>query len=353
MHYNTLAHSNLKVSALALGTMTFGEQNSETEAHNQLDYALEHGINFIDTAEMYPVPPQVSTHARTEKIIGTWIKKQARERIVLATKIAGLGRNMTWIRGGPEALDRTGIRMAVNGSLQRLQTDYIDLYQIHWPARNVPMFGQYKFDPEREYHMLNTEQQRAFITEQLEAFAELISEGKIRYIGLSNEQPWGLMTFLNVARECNLPRIVSLQNCYNLINRTLEFGTSEILYRENIALLAYSPLAFGHLSGKYILHPNNEGRVNRFPGFAQRYTKPGVAKAVLEYMQLAADHGLTAVQLALAFVYQRWFVTSTILGATTMAQLQENIMAFEVPTLSAEILQSIETLHLTMMNPAP
>lgn len=349
MEYRKLGQTELDVSAICLGTMTFGEQNSETEAHEQLDYALAHGINFIDTAEMYPVPPKSSTYTRTETIVGNWLKHQQRDKVILATKIAGPRRNLEWIRGGPHAIDKENLRAAVEGSLTRLQTDYIDLYQLHWPERNVPMFGQYQFDPEQEFEA-GVQRQWVSIREQLEALAELVQEGKIRYIGVSNEHAWGVMEFLRIAAEYNLPRIASIQNCYNLINRGYEFSLTEIGYREQVSLLAYSPLAFGHLTGKYL--EGGTGRASLFKGFAQRYEKPNVAPASAAYAALAREHGYTPAELALSFVYHRWFVTSTIIGATSMAQLQENIAAWHKP-LAKDLLADIEQLHLRYMNPAP
>ncbi len=351
MEYRRLGNSELEVSAVCLGTMTFGQQNTEAEAHAQLDYAFQHGINFMDTAEMYPVPPRAETVTRTESIVGTWLKHQPRDKVILATKVAGPRRNMQWIRSGPKALDRANIRAAVEGSLQRLQTDYIDLYQLHWPERNVPMFGQYQFDPQQEFDNGNPKQWVP-ILEQLEALAELVKEGKIRAIGVSNEQPWGVMEFLRLAREHDLPRIATIQNCYNLINRGFEFGLAEISYRENLSLLAYSPLAFGHLSGKYQADPQAQGRVTLFQGFAQRYDKPNVGPASAAYAALADKHGLSPAQLAVSFVMHRWFVGSTIIGATSMSQLSENIDAWNKP-LDPEILNEIEALHLRYMNPAP
>lgn len=356
MQYHQLGNSDLKVSAICLGTMTYGDQNTEAEAHEQLDYALAQGINFIDTAEMYPIPPKAETCTRTETIVGNWLKKQSREKIILGGKVAGPRRGMHWIRGGPPSLDRANIRAAIEGSLKRLQTDYIDVYQLHWPERNVPMFGQYLFDPANEFesgiYQQGPEKDWVPIRNQLETLAELIQEGKVRHIGLSNEQPWGVMEFLRVAKEYNLPRIASVQNCYNLINRGMEFGMTEVLYRENVGLLAYSPLAFGHLTAKYIDDPAAKGRVTQFLGYAQRYKKPNVFPASAAYAKLARQHGMTPVQMALSFVYHRWFVTSTIIGATSMAQLKENIAAWDT-RLSPEVMQEIEALHLTMMNPAP
>ena len=345
MNYHQLGSSELKVSAICLGTMTYGQQNTEAEAHSQLDYANAQGINFIDTAEMYPVPPRAETYTRTETIVGNWLKNQPRDKIILATKVAGPRRAIGWIRGGPAALDRSNIRAAIEGSLTRLGTDYIDLYQLHWPERNTPIFGQYQFDPAQEKDSVS-------IHAQLQTLAELVQEGKVRYIGVSNEQPWGVMEFLRLAREYNLPRIASIQNSYSLINRGYEFGMTEIGYREQVSLLPYSPLAFGYLSAKYLADPKASGRVTDFPGFAQRYDKPNVQPAVTAYAALARKHDMTPAQLALSFVYRRWFVTSTIIGATSMAQLAENLSAWERP-LSDDIMAEIEAIHLRYMNPAP
>lgn len=345
MDYRTLGNSTLKVSAICLGSMTWGEQNNEADAHAQLNFASERGINFIDTAEMYPVPPRAETCNRTETLIGQWLKHQARDQWIIATKAAGPRRAMSWIRNGPAAFDRANLRAAVEDSLTRLHTDYIDLYQLHWPERNVPMFGQYQFDPAQETAAVS-------IHSQLEVLAELVKEGKIRYVGLSNETAWGIMSFLRLADQHDLPRIVSVQNAYNLINRSYEFSLAEISFREQVSLLAYSPLAFGLLTGKYLDNPLSRGRVNDFTGFAQRYAKPNVAPAIAAYTALAHEHGLSATQLALSFVYHRWFVTSTIIGATSLTQLEENLAAWET-RLSPEQMQEIEAIHLRFMNPAP
>ncbi|OYY50955.1 MAG: NADP(H)-dependent aldo-keto reductase [Methylophilaceae bacterium 17-44-8] len=352
MDYVTLGNTSLQVSKVCLGTMTYGDQNTQQEANQQLDFALSQGINFIDTAEMYPVPPKAETVTRTETILGNWIKTQTRDQFILASKIAGPRRGMHWIRGGPSGLDRDNIRAAVHDSLARLQTDYLDLYYLHWPERNVPMFGQYQFDPKAELDKDGNPIAWVSIQTQLEALDELIQEGKIRAIGLSNEQPWGLMEFLRIAKERNLPRVAALQNCYNLMNRGMEFGMTEVLYREGVSLMAYSPLAFGHLTGKYVDDPLAVGRVTQFLGYAQRYKKPGVPEASRRYAELARAHNLTATQLALSFVMHRWFVASTIIGATNMQQLEHNIAAYQTK-LSDTVLSEIEQIHLTMMNPAP
>ncbi|MGZ8270630.1 MAG: aldo/keto reductase [Methylophilus sp.] len=352
MDYIKLGHTDISVSKVCLGTMTFGDQNTQADANNQLDYALSQGINFIDTAEMYPVPPKAETYTRTEPMIGQWLKTQKRDQIILGSKVSGRNRGLNWIRNGDDSLTRANIRSAIHDSLKRLQTDYLDLYQLHWPERNVPLFGQYQFDPKLEFDVQGNQKAWVSIQTQLETLAELIQEGKVRAIGLSNEQPWGLMEFLRIAKEYNLPRVATLQNSYHLMNRHIDFGLSEILYRENISLLAYSPLAFGHLTGKYIDDPQAKGRVTMFKGYAQRYTKPSVPVATAAYAKLARAHGLTPTQLALSFVMHRWCVSSTIIGATSMAQLQENIAAYDVK-LSDEVLSEIEQIHLTMMNPAP
>ncbi len=345
MEYRRLGTSELQVSAICLGTMTFGQQNTEAEAHAQLDYAVERGINFVDTAEMYPVPPRAETYTRTESIVGNWLRNRPRDKVILATKVTGPRRALNWIRGGPKALDRHNIRSALEGSLNRLRTDHVDLYQLHWPERNVPMFGRYQFDPAQETDAVP-------IQNQLETLAELVREGKIRYIGLSNEFPWGVMEFLRLAAEHDLPRVVSIQNSYSLINRVFEAGLAEIAFREQVGLLAYSPLAFGYLSGKYLDDPQAEGRVTLFKGFAQRYEKQNVPIAVRAYAELAHKHGLSPARMALAFAYRRWFMASTIIGATSMAQLQENIDAWDC-VLPTDLLVEIETLHLRYSNPAP
>lgn len=340
-----LGKTTLSVPDVCLGTMTFGEQTAEADAHAQLEYALSQGINFLDTAEMYAVPPRAETCGESERIVGRWLKRQARDKIIVATKVAGPSRNLDWIRGGPPALDRVNIRTAIEGSLQRLQTDYIDLYQLHWPERNQPMFGQWQFDPVKERECTS-------IRNQLETLAELVHEGKVRAIGVSNEHPWGIMQFTRLAGELGLPYIASTQNSYSLLNRTFEMAMAETCFRENVGLLAYSPLAFGHLTGKYLTDPQAEGRLTRWPNFGQRYAKPNVAPAVAAYAQLAQRHGLTPTQLALGFVRSRWFVSSTIIGASTLAQLKETVAATATP-LSEAILAEIDTIHLQYTNPAP
>ncbi|MBS1142365.1 MAG: Aldo/keto reductase [Proteobacteria bacterium] len=342
---NLHGRSNFEVPEVCLGTMTFGEQTSESDAHAQLDFALANGINFIDTAEMYAVPPRAETCGASETIVGNWLKRQARDKVLIATKVAGPSRNLNWIRNGPPALNRANIRAAIEGSLQRLQTDYVDLYQLHWPERNQPMFGQWQFDPEKE-------RDSTPIREQLEALGELVREGKVRHVGVSNEHPWGIMQFTQLADELGLPHIVSTQNSYSLLNRTFETGLAEVCHRERVGLLAYSPLAFGHLTGKYLNNPEAPGRLTQWPGFGQRYGKPNVIPAVQAYAKLAEKHGLTPLQLALGFTRSRWFVASTIIGASSLEQLKETLPATQTP-MSPEILAEIDAIHLRYTNPAP
>lgn len=344
MKYTQLGRSALQVSQICLGTMTFGEQNTEAQAHEQLDYAVSHGINFIDTAEMYPVPAKASSQGLTESYIGTWLSRQSRDKLIIASKVAGPNRGMEWIRGGPQ-LTREQIITACDASLQRLQTDYLDLYQIHWPARHVPMFGQTYYEPSQEYTDAPS------VHEQLAALADLVRAGKVRYVGVSNETPWGVAEFIKVAERENLPTIQTIQNVYNLINRNFDHGLSETCHREQISLLAYSPLAFGLLSGKYIENPQAIGRMTQFANFGVRYLKPHVPAAVAAYHELAQVHGLSSAQLALAWLYSRWYVSSTIIGATKLEQLAENIAAQEVH-LSDELLQQIEAIHRRCTSPA-
>jgi aryl-alcohol dehydrogenase-like predicted oxidoreductase len=340
-----LGRSGLKVPAICLGTMTFGEQTDESDAHSQLDYALEQGVNFFDTAEMYSVPPRAETFGRSEQIVGNWLKSQPRDKILLATKVAGPSRNLGWIRNGPLALDRENIRSAIEGSLQRLQTDYVDLYQLHWPERNQPMFGQWQLDPANDRECTP-------IRAQLEALGELVQEGKVRAIGLSNEHPWGVMEFIRLANELGLPHVVSTQNAYNLLNRVFESGLAEVCHHERVALLAYSPLAFGHLTGKYLDNSAATGRLTLWPNFGQRYTKPNVQPATLAYAALAKANGLSLTEMALGFVHSRWFVSSTIIGASSLAQLKETLPATLTP-ISAQLISEIDAIHLQYTNPAP
>ncbi len=344
MRYNKLGDSGLTVSEICLGTMTFGEQNTETEAHAQLDLAVGRGVNFIDVAEMYPVPPRAETQGLSERFVGSWLARGARDRVVVATKITGPGRGFGWIREGQLAIDQAGVSAAVDASLQRLRTDYIDLYQIHWPDRYVPSFGRIHYDPAGERASVP-------ILEQLQALDRAVRAGKVRYIGLSNETPWGVMQFLQLADRHGLPRVVSIQNAYSLLNRTYEAGLSEVTRHEGVSLLAYSPLAFGHLTGTYLGGAQPPGaRLTRFPPFGQRYQKPMVERAVSDYAQLASEHGMSPATLALAFVKSQWFVGSTIIGATSLAQLGENLDAAG-RTLDDELIAAIEKVHLHNPNP--
>lgn len=345
MKYNSLGESDLKVSEICLGTMTFGHQNTIEEAHQQLDYAIDRGINFIDTAEIYPVPPRRETQGWTEAYIGEWLKSQQRDRLILATKVAGPSRHGQQLREGKQGIDRRNVTQAVEASLQRLKTDYIDLYQIHWPDRYVPTFGQTVYDP-------NKERETTPIAEQLSVFADLIQAGKIRYLGLSNETPWGVATFSQVAQQLGLPKFISIQNAYNLLNRVFDSALAEACYREKVSLLAYSPLGFGTLTGKYLSEKPARARITLYEGFGQRYLKPNVNEAASAYVEIARRHQMTPAQLALSFVRSRWFVTSTIVGATSLDQLQENLSSLTVK-LSPEILAEIDAVHTRYPNPAP
>lgn len=346
MKYSVLGNTDLKVSRICLGTMTWGEQNTEAEAHEQLDYALSQDINFIDTAEMYAVPPRAETYGLTETYIGSWLKKRPnRDQIILATKVVGPGETASRVRGSPR-LNRDNIRQAVDSSLQRLQTDYIDLYQVHWPDRNTNYFGQLGY-------VHDEAEESTPISETLSALGELVKEGKIRYVGVSNETPWGVMTYLKLAKQHNLPRIVSIQNPYNLLNRTYEVGLAEISHREQVGLLAYSPLAFGVLSGKYLGGAEPDGaRLTLFKRF-DRYTKnEQTAKATQAYVQLANQHGLDAAQMALAYVNSRSFLTSNIIGATSMEQLKMDIASIDIE-LDEEVVEAIEAIYQLHPNPSP
>lgn len=348
MQYHRIPHSSLEVSVLGLGTMTFGEQNSEAEAdaHAQLDYALAAGINLIDTAEMYPVPPRPETQGLTEQYIGSWIKARGnRDKIVLASKVSGPIRgNDAGIRP-QQALDRKNIRAALDASLKRLNTDYLDLYQLHWPQRTTNCFGKLNYQ-------YTDEKATIPLLETLEALTEQVRAGKIRYIGVSNETPWGVMRYLQLAEKHELPRIVSIQNPYSLLNRSFEIGLAEISQHEGIELLAYSSLAFGTLSGKYLNGAKPAGARNTLFSRFTRYSSAQSQAAIAEYVALAKKHGLDPSQMALAFVRQQPFVASTLLGATTLEQLKINIDSFDV-VLNEEVLQALEEIHSRFTIPAP
>ena len=343
MKTRILPSTDLEVTEVCLGTMTWGEQNSEAEAHEQLDYAIAQGINFIDTAEMYPVPPRAETQGRTETYVGNWLAQRPRGKLVIATKIAGPGRR-DWIRGGRTDLSREVIAEAVDTSLERLKIDYIDLYQIHWPQRNVPAFGAVAFDPANE-------RGGPSIEEQIEGMAAMIEAGKIRHYGLSNETAWGVTTFHATARRLGLPGPVTLQNSYSLVSRSADFDLAEALFREQMSVLAYSPLGGGILSDKYLGGRKPEGsRYALFKTLGARFQGPIVAEAVEAWAALAKRRGLTLPQLALGYVRSRWFVGATLIGATSMAQLEEGIAAAQVE-LDDETLAEIADLHLRYPNP--
>ncbi|OIJ38174.1 MULTISPECIES: NADP(H)-dependent aldo-keto reductase [Acinetobacter] len=349
MQFKPLADTGILLPEICLGTMTFGEQNTQEEAFEQLDYALDQGLYFWDTAEMYPVPPKPETQGATERIIGNWIASRGgRDKLFLASKIAGPSQGGSHIRDGQTRFGADEISAAIDQSLSRLQTDYIDLYQLHWPQRPTNFFGKLG------YGNAEAAEDRAVtdLEETLTALQYEIKNGRIRYIGLSNKTPWGTMKFLHLAEKLGLSKFVSVQNPYNLLNRTYEIGMSEIAKYEGVGLLAYSPLAFGYLTGKFRNGARPaKARVTLFSRFS-RYSNPESEWAVEQYAQLAEQHGLTLTQLALAFIKQQFFVTSTIIGATNLDQLKENIQAFEV-NLSEQVLKGIEAIHRQQPNPAP
>lgn len=347
MKYSNLGKTNIKVSRICIGSMTWGEQNSETEAYAQLDMAREMGVNFIDTAEMYSVPSRQDTFGESERIIGNWLNKTGcRGEMVIATKVVGpCGDWMPYIRGGNTRLDHENIRVAVEGSLRRLQTDYIDLYQTHWPERKTNYFGQLGYEHYAQSELTEIE-------DTLLALNELIDEGKIRAVGVSNETPWGIKEHL--AKAGNQNRIVSIQNPYNLLNRSFEVGLAEMAIRDNVGLLAYSPLGFGVLTGKYLTQQQDKKARLNLPKFKRftRYTNPIPIKATKKYAKVAQDHGLNFGQMALAYVNHRPFVTSTIIGSTTLSQLKQNVES-EGIGLTEEVIKAIETVHKEHPNPSP
>jgi aryl-alcohol dehydrogenase-like predicted oxidoreductase len=347
----TLGRSTLQVTPVCLGTMTFGQQVDEAAAHTILDHALARGVNFIDTAEMYSVPVRRETYGATERILGSWFagRPGVRAKVVLATKVAGPSRNMDWVRNGSADLTRAEIVQSCDDSLKRLRTDVIDLYQIHWPARNVPTFGSIYFDPanDRAY---------ASIHEQLEGFATLVKAGKVRYIGLSNESPYGVAEFVRLAEQHGLPRVATVQNPYALTSRALDNGLDEVMHRLQVSLLAYSPLAFGALTGKYdsigLEGAEQPGRLALFETMRkQRWGRPEAIAAARLYNALARRHGLTPTRLALAFCYTSWRVASTIIGVTTKAQLDEDLDAWGT-TLAPELRAEIDAIRWTHRDPA-
>lgn len=347
MKYSKLSNTNLKVSKICLGTMTFGEQNSETEAHEQLDVAMESGINFIDAAELYAVPSTKENQGLTEKYIGTWIAdRKCRDKVIVATKVCGPSQGLKYISENL-GFSRERIKEAVNGSLKRLQTDFIDVYQLHWPDRPTNMFGQRGYVHNENYKWHNN------LLQTLQILNEIKQEGKIRHYGLSNETAWGAMKYLQTSDGNNLDRMASIQNPYSLLNRTYEVGLAEVSIRENIGLLAYSPLAFGLLSGKYHKGIDKvEHRLNKFKDKMKRYSSDNCFEATKQYLAIAEKHGLSLTQMSLAFVNSRPFLTSTIIGATNVQQLKENIGSIEIE-LSKEILWEIDKVHNEIPNPAP
>ncbi len=352
MKKNNLGKTEIMVSEICLGTMTWGQQNNEKEAHDQLSYASERGINFIDTAEMYAVPPKKETYGLTEKYIGTWLKNQDRSKIILATKIAGRTSNvpsgppgLDWIRQGPR-LNEEHIFQAIENSLKRLNTEYIDLYQIHWPERTLNNFGQLGY-------IHNPREDDIKIEVTLEALAKAVNKGLIKYVGLSNETPWGVMKFISVAKEFNLPRVVSIQNPYSLLNRSFEAGLSEIAINEEVGLLPYSPLAGGVLSGKYLNGKKPENaRMTLFERMRGRYSNQHAENAVLEYQKIAVKYNLNLTQMAINFVTKQNFVTSNIIGATSITQLEENINSIDCK-LNEEVMDEIEKVHKIYTYPCP
>ena len=347
----TLGRSELRVTPVCLGTMTFGEQVDEATAFRILDRALERGLNFIDTAEMYSVPTRRETYGSTECIIGNWFKARpgARRKLVLASKIAGPARGMDWVRGGKPDVTPQDFVLACDASLARLQTDVIDLYQIHWPVRNTPLFGGLYFEPAKDRECTS-------IRAQLEALAGLIQAGKVRSVGISNETPWGVSEFVRLAEQHSLPRIATLQNPYALVNRVVDNGLDEVMHNTGVSLLAYSPLGFGALTGKYdqtgFATAPEVGRIARFESMRkQRWGRPETLEAARRYNALARQHGLTPTQMALAFCFHNWRVTSTIIGVTSVAQLDENLDAWGTE-LSSEVLSAIDAIRWTQRDPS-
>ncbi len=345
MQYRKLGRTDINVSTLCLGTMTYGQQNTEADAHAQLDYAIERGINFIDTAELYPVPPQKETQGRTESYIGSWLAaRKCRDKVILATKAAGPADWVPYIRNGPQ-LNLDHMQRALDASLKRLNTDYVDLYQLHWPERQTNYFGKLGYTPKSDNNAIPPE-------ETLRALETLVKSGKVRTIGISNETAWGAMHYVQLSEQLDLPRIVSIQNPYNLLNRTFEIGLAEVAHREQVGLLAYSPLGFGVLTGKYLDGARPEkGRLTLWDRFSRYLNKHGQA-ATKAYVELARRYELNPTQVALAFVNKQPFLTSNIIGATTLEQLQENIDSIDLE-LPGELIREINLIHVEYPNPCP
>lgn len=342
----TLGQTDLEVTHLCMGTMTFGEQNTEAQGCAILDAAFEAGINFVDTAEIYPVPVNQATFSRTEAIVGRWLKTKPREQVVLATKMSGPSRAATWIRDGDLDFMPKNVDLAVHNSLKLMDVDYIDLYQLHWPARNVPLFGDMRFDPKKE-------KPSAAMEDTLAGLDKHVQAGKIRAIGVSNETAWGVSEFVKQSEMHGTPRIASIQNGHSLLNRTFENGLDEVCFREQVSLLAYSPLSFGQLTGKYADdRVGAQGRLNTYSkDWSPRYVRERVYQAAGEYAALARANGMSPTQLAIAWSLSQWYVASTIVGATSVAQLQEQLTAQDIQ-LSAEVVASIDQIHIRLTNPA-
>ncbi len=346
MEYRCLGKTDLKVSQICLGTMTFGEQNTETQVFEQLDYALEQGVNFIDSAEMYPIPIRAETQGRTEEYVGNWMQQRGnRDKVIIASKITGPSPRLAHIREGKTRFNRAHIREAVAGSLRRLKTGYIDLYLVHWPERSTNMFGKLGYEHRDETDLTE-------IHDTLEALDELVKVGTVRHLGISNETPWGLMQYLRASDEKKMSRIVAIQNPYSLLNRSFEIGLAECAYRESVGLMAYSPLGFGVLSGKYLNLAQPAGARRTLFKRYDRYSNPAGMLATEAYVRLANVAGLDPAQMALAYVNSRAFLTSTITGATSMAQLKSNIASVDLK-LSGEVLAAIEAIHTQHPNPCP
>lgn len=344
MELRHIPHTDLNVTVIGLGTMTWGEQNTEAEGHEQMDAAVAAGVNLFDVAEMYPVPPRAETCHETERIIGTWFAARGgRDKITLATKVMGPGEHVKYLRGGPR-LNRKHIEAACEGSLRRLQTDYIDLYQLHWPDRTVPLWG------ERDFKFPSGDEDLVPIEETLEVLADLQAAGKVRYFGLSNETAWGTMTFLRLAKEKGWPRIITIQNSYSLVNRTFDHALAEICYREGLRSLPYSPLAFGKLTGKYLNGARPAGaRLTLWERFA-RYNQPNTDESVAAYVRIAHESGLDPAQMALAWVNAQPHVASNLIGATSMEQLRSNLASADL-TLGPDVMEAIEGVHRSFPNP--
>ena len=344
MNFKKLGNTDIDVSTICLGTMTWGEQNSEKDAFEQMDYAFEQNVNFWDTAEIYAIPPKESTYGKTEEIIGNWfMKTKKRSRIVLATKVSGPGPG--WIRGGGNQYDEKNLNEAVDNSLKRLKTDYIDLYQLHWPERKTNFFGRLGYEHKDDNDWNKFE-------DILNSLDKIIKSGKIRYIGLSNETAWGLSKFLEISKLKKLPRMMSIQNPYSLLNRIYEVGLAEISYREKVGLLAYSPLGFGMLTGKYQDKPPKGSRLELFGDWFTRYSNEKCIEATNKYIKLAKQYEMSVTHMSLAFVNTRPFVTSNIIGATTINQLEENINSIDIE-LPETLIEEIEKVHEEIPNPAP